>query len=275
MLGFFNKLKKFNAFKRGKKSSTLAGALVFFTLLGLVPSAYLISLLIAVFGKELTFLTDLITIIEFDEVKNFLLTTTKKLSTGGNLIAGLIAIYSSANLFVHLKLTGEFIYNCKPSGGFIVRVFSIIGTVLISLTLTVLMIIYAFLSTHVKRLLGNFLGTVLNVAVLFLISLIAVVFINFFTCPYRIRLNEVIKGSLYTCVFSVVFTFVFIIYVKYFASYSEVYGKIASIPVFCGWLFVVMRCLVMGVIINAYTIGTYNKKLTLNGLYSKIRTKKT
>ena len=33
---------------------------------------------------------------------------------------------------------------------------------------------------------------------------------------------------------------------------------------------------VMGVIINAYTIGSYNtKKLTLNGLYSEINTKKT
>ena len=260
MLGFFNKIKNYNVFKKNKKSSTLAGALVFFTVLGLVPTAYLLSVMFTLFGKELSIVTEVFSVKEFDEIKVFLLETVKKLSAGGNAIAGLIAVYSSANLFVHLKLTGEFIYNCKSSGGLTLRIFSIIGTIIISLVIVISIIFYAFLSVYINRALGKFLGLIINFTALFFISLIAVTLINLFTCPYKIKIREVFKGSLYTCVFSILFTLVFIVYVKFFASYGEIYGKIAVIPVFFGWLFIVMRCLVNGFIINAYTLGIYKRK---------------
>ncbi|MBQ3235090.1 MAG: YihY/virulence factor BrkB family protein [Clostridia bacterium] len=255
MLGFFNGVKHFNEFKRSKRSATLAGALVFFTVLGLVPTAYLLSLVLALFGNDLSIITKVFSISEFDEVKTFIIGATSKLSAGGNAIAGIIAIYSSANLFVHLKLTGEFIYNCKASGGLFLRVFSIIGTVIISLVVAFCLVLYAFLSVHIYGLLGKILGSIVNVIALFFISLVAVICINLFTCPYKIRIKEVFKGSFYTCVFSVIFTFVFILYVKFFATYGEIYGKISVIPVFFGWLFIIMRCLVDGFVINAYQIG--------------------
>ncbi len=259
MFGFFNAVKKFNTFKKSKKSSTLAGSLVFFTVLGIVPTAYVLSLIFTMFGKELSFAFNLFEMGRFNEIKTFLLDATEKFSSGGGVIICLIALYSSANLFVHLKLTGEFIYNYKPSKALVLRVISILGTIILSLTIVVGIILYAFFSQRITLLFGKILGGAINLVILFSISLFTTVFINLFTCPYKLRVSEVIRGSLYSCVFSVVFTVVFVLYVKYFASYDKVYGKISVIPVFLGWLFIVMRCLVNGFIINAYSIGIFKR----------------
>ncbi len=252
MLGFFNKIKKFNEFKAKKHAVIFSGALVFFAVLGLVPTAYLVSLCFALFNSHFSKTFEVFNFLEFLKIEDFLIETTNKLSTGGNLIAGFISIYSSANLFFHLKLTGETIYNSKKSSKILVRIFSIIGVILLSLIVTFGVVTYAFFSAYIKKYLGEILGTIINYSALFLLIFLAVLFINRFVCPYKIKFKDLLKGSVYTCVFSFLFTVVFIIYLKYFSSYDEIYGKIASIPAFLGWLFIVIRCLVTGIIINAY-----------------------
>ena len=101
------------------------------------------------------------------------------------------------------------------------------------------------------------------------IAFIAVMLLNLFACPYKLKLKEVVKGSLFTCVFSIVFTVVFLLYLKFFSSYDKIYGKIAVIPIFFIWLFIIMRCLVGGISLNAYFLGR-RKRLTNNSKYCKI-----
>ena len=260
MLGFFNKLKEFNAFKKSKKSATMSGALVFFMLLGLVPTAYLLSLIFAVFGKELSFALDLLTIEEFNQVKEFLLDATDNYSVGRNALAGLLAIYSSANLFVHVKHVGEIVYNHKTKKTFLLRALSIIGTVVLGFIIVLLLYIYAFLSIWLNKILGKILGFSLSAVILTFIFFCVVIYVNLFCCPYKISVSEVIRGSVYTCVGSLIFTVVFVAYLKYFSSYDEIYGKIAVIPAFFSWAFLLMRCLVTGFMVNAYSIGICKRK---------------
>ncbi|MBO7214999.1 MAG: YihY/virulence factor BrkB family protein [Clostridia bacterium] len=264
MLGFFNEIKKFNTFKRSKKSVTLAGALVFFAVFSIVPTAYLLSLAFSLFGKELSSIASLFNIKEFEEVKSFLLDATTKLSASGNAVVLFTMIYSSANLFVHLKLTGEFIYNYKPIKALKLRVFSILVTIILSLFLAVLLVIYAYLSVKIKLFLGNIIGGVLNIAFLFFIVFASVIILNLYACPYKIKAKEVLFGSIYTSVFFVLSSVIFIVYINYFKGFSRAYLNLSTVIVFLGWLFVIMRCLVSGFIINAYQIGRLKTRKNLD-----------
>lgn len=261
MVGFFNAIKNFNAFKKSKKSATMSGALVFFMLLGLVPTAYLLSLIFAVFGKELSFAFSIFTIEEFNEVKEFLLDATNNYSATRNALAGILAIYSSANLFVHIKHVGEIIYNHKTHKTVFIRAFSVVGTVVLGFIIVLLLYFYAFLSIWLSKIFGKILGFSISAIILIFIFFCVVVYVNLFCCPYKISMREVVRGSIYTCVGSLLFTIVFVVYLKYFSSYNEIYGKIAVIPAFFTWAFLLMRCLVTGFMVNAYSIGLCKRKV--------------
>lgn len=268
MRGLFLKIKNFSDYKASKKAVTFAGAYVFFFLLGLVPTMYLFSLTLSLFGKKLSMLGGFFITEEFSVIKDFVFSSTENIGAGGSVIAGFIAVYSAGSFFVHLRLTGEVIYNHKTANTFLIRILSIIGAIIISLVTSFLVVIYAFLSPLTIYALG-FFGKVFNFILIMLIAFITVVIINLFACPYKLKIKEVLRGSLFTLVFSVVFTAVFLVYLKFFSSYDKIYGKIAVIPVFLAWLFIIMRCLVNGIILNAYFLGRC-KRLTKTAKYSKI-----
>ena len=253
MRGFISKIKKYNAFKVRKKTVTFAGALVFFTLLALVPTLYLFSLTLSLFGKELSLLSGFYITEEFLVVKDFLVLAAKNIGAGGSVIAGFIAVYSSASIFVHLRFVGEAIYNHTTVKPLLLRLLSIIGAIVISLIISFLIVVYGLISPFTVKLLGG-LGIVANYLIALAIIFVAVMLINLFACPYKLKLKEALKGSLFTCVFGVIFTVIFVIYLKCFASYDKIYGKIAVIPIFFIWLFIVMRCVVGGIALNAYYI---------------------
>ena len=251
MAGLFFRLKDFYRYKAVKKSSTYSGALVFYAILGLVPTVYLFSLTLSIFGKELSILNGFYISSEFEEIKAFLISSAKNIGTGGNIIAGLISIYSATNLFHHLKITGEAIYSKKSMSGVKMRIFSIIGGVVIFLILSLSLAIFAFFSDFISNKFGALLTSVLSSFVFLIVIYLGVILVNFFVCPYKIKLGGIIKGSTYTVIFGFIFTVVFLVYVKYFASYDKIYGKVAVIPMFLVWLFIVFRCLVDGFIINS------------------------
>ena len=260
MRDFICKIKKYSDFKGRKKTVTFAGALVFFSLLALVPTLYLFSLTLSVFGKELSTLGGFYITEEFLVVKDFVFLGVKNIGAGGGVVASFIAVYSSASIFLHLRFVGEVIYNYSSQKPILIRILSIIGAIVISLIISFLIVVYGVLSPITIKLLGV-LGKAINLFVIMAIIFIAVVLLNLFACPYKLKLKEVIKGSLFTCVFGVVFTVIFMLYLKYFSSYDRIYGKIAVIPIFFIWLFIVMRCIVGGIALNAYYLGSY-KQLT-------------
>ena len=268
MRDFICKIKKYSDFKGRKKTVTFAGALVFFSLLALVPTLYLFSLTLSVFGKELSTLGGFYITEEFLVIKDFVFLGVKNIGAGGGVVASFIAVYSSASIFLHLRFVGEVIYNYSSQKPILIRILSIIGAIVISLIISFLIVVYGVLSPITIKLLGV-LGKAINLFIIMAIIFIAVVLLNLFACPYKLKLKEVIKGSLFTCVFGVVFTVIFMLYLKYFSSYDRIYGKIAVIPIFFIWLFIVMRCIVGGIALNAYYLGSY-KQLTNKRKYCKI-----
>ncbi|MBO5851168.1 MAG: hypothetical protein J6R29_02415, partial [Clostridia bacterium] len=97
----FNFLE-YSRFYRSKKSATLSGAIVYFTILGLVPMAYLASLTLSIIGKELSDVFSPFVYPELKQVFLYVIETAKNLGSVGNALVALLALYSSANVLFHL-----------------------------------------------------------------------------------------------------------------------------------------------------------------------------
>ena len=270
-MGFlaFN-LLEYSRFLRSKKSATLSGAIVYFIIIGLVPIAYLSSLMLSILGKELGEVLTPFIYPELKEVFLYVIQTAKNLGGVGNLVAGFVALYSSANVLFHLKSSGEVIYNYYTKNSIFKRLISLILTFVIICALSMFFALYVAFIPVINENLNGYASSVLNIAVLLVTAFILSVLLNFYVSPYKVEFREVMFGSMYTCAFSLISSAVFFIYIKYFAIYSKIYGAIAVILVFLSWLYLIVKAFIDGIVLNVYLMGkstrrkkTYNKKIKL------------
>ena len=250
---FFN-VKDFLKFNADKKSTTLSGALVFFVLLGIVPLSYLTSLVLTFFGTELTDITKSLTYPELIEVTSYIYDIGLKLGTRGNIIAFLLALYSSGNIFYQLKLSGELIYNYSPKNNLLKRVLSSITSFIAVFIYSVIAVVFLAFTPIISKYLGNILMGVISGSFTFLVVFSMAVLINLYTCPYKLKVYNVIWGSFYTAVFTFIATALFFIYINNFANYSEIYGKITVVIVFLSWLYLMIKGFVAGITLNVFVI---------------------
>ena len=259
MGNFFNHVFEYNKILNAKKSSTLAGALVYFALLEMVPLAYLTTLTLSAFGSKIdnSFITDIFK--DLKQVIDYVFTTAQKLGTSGNIIAVLISAYSATNFFYHLRRTGEIVYNYLEKNNVIVRVASLGIMTLFLFGFALFQGIYFFISKYSIEFFGTMLGSTINYSVLIFSFLVFVIMLNVYACPYKIRLKDVIVGSIYTCVFSIIMTVGFFIYINYFANFTEIYGAISAVVIFLMWLYIIMKGLISGMNLNVYYLGKRKK----------------
>ncbi len=254
----FNFLE-YSRFARGKKSATLSGAIVYFTILGLVPMAYLASLTLSIIGKELGDVLSPFVYPELKQVFLYVIETAKNLGSVGNALVALLALYSSANVLFHLKSSGEVIYNYHVNNSLFKRLISILFTFVIICAFSLFFALYVAIIPIINQKLNAYFSSAINIFVLLFAVFLLSVLLNFYVCPYKIRLKEVIIGSAYTCVLSLISSAVFFIYIKYFAMYSKIYGAIAVILVFLSWLYLIVKSFIDGIVLNVYLMG---KKVT-------------
>ena len=176
MGGFFSLIKEYLVASSNKKGATLSGALVFFTLLGIVPVTYIISLIFSIFGTEIEVVNKLFSYPEFTEISVYLTATAKKMGASGNIIVFIVALYSSANVFYHLKQSGELIYNYNKKSKLLTRIFSIIITFLTVVSLSLLLVFYVAVIPLIIKGLGYKVTTLINL----IVSLLSVFFVSVF-----------------------------------------------------------------------------------------------
>ncbi len=255
MGALFLNLKDFIKFNSDKKSTTLSGALVFFVLLGVVPLSYLTSLVLTFFGTEMTDITKSFAYPELVEVTGYIYEIGLKLGAKGNIIAIALALYSSGNIFYQLKLSGELIYNYSVKNNLLKRVFSIITCFITVWLYSCLAVIFLAFSPIIVRFLGGVFSGIISGAFTFGAVFSMAILINLYTCPYKIKIKNVVWGSLYTAIFTIVTTFIFFLYINNFANYNEIYGKIAIVIVFLSWLYLMVKGFIGGITLNVYLIN--------------------
>ncbi len=267
MGSFISKIFHYKKIVSAKRSSTLSGALVYFTLLELVPLAYLTTLTLSIFGAKFSNPINNLMTREMNTVVDYIFVTANNLGASGNVFAVLISTYSATHFFFHLRRTGEMVYNYKSQSNVVIRIASVGIMICVLFLFALLQGVYFIISKISIQFFGKILGRVINYSALFLMLFIFILVLNIYACPYKTKIKEVFVGSLYTCLFCVITTVLFFVYVKYFTSYDKIYGKIAIIVVFLMWLYILMKGVIGGMNLNVYLMGRRRNKK--NKLLSK------
>ena len=231
-----------------KRFSTIAGTLVYFLLMSIAPFILWLTLVCGNLNVERFLSHEL-----FDSISPFLRTlkaSAEGAASGAGIIFLVTTLYSSTNFFYHLRRSGEIIYNSKRvKAGFKLRLASlmlIFATILLFALLAVLIVVVSWL---LEKLLPFYFAdtifSVLLVATSFCVALV----LNIFACPYKVKVNEIVSGSLLTTALWIVILIGFTVYMQ-FANPEKLYGKLASLIIFLLWCYVMMSCFVIGVIYN-------------------------
>ena len=83
--------------------------------------------------------------------------------------------------------------------------------------------------------------------------------LNLYICPYRVRVGDVVWGSLLTLLLGGAASFGFSIYVR-FSSIGKLYGAAVFLILFLLWLYILMTCFVIGAIFNCYLLEKDKKQ---------------
>ena len=231
-----------------KRYSTIAGTLVYFLLMSIVPFSMWLTLVCGNVDVERFLSHEL-----FESISPFLkyLKSSAESAAGGaGIILLMTTLYSSTNFFYHLRRSGEIIYNSsRVKGGLKLRLASL---VLIFATIILLALLAAFIVTGtwiLEKFLPYFISEIIIYTFISAVAFGVALVLNLFACPYKLKLFEAVPGSLLTTALWLAILIGFTIYMR-FADPEQLYGKIAFIIIFLLWCYVMMSCFVVGVIYN-------------------------
>lgn len=138
---------------------------------------------------------------------------------------------------------------------------SFIFTILFAFSINFLFI-FIIMGQVITELVVNFLGITdfsaqlwglirIGITLGFIFLVISFVYIYFPNLKPRLKIKDVIGGSIFSTLFWLISSFLFSFYVNNFSNYTLIYGSIAGIIVFLLWLFISSIILLTGAEINA------------------------
>lgn len=256
------KVRSAYGYLASKKYTTLAGTMAFFLVLSIVPFLFWLTL---IFGKLNINYDEIFDLEIFSGIREFLFylrDSAKSATVGASIILLATTLYSSTNLFYHMRRSGEIIYDYKrKKGGVILRLSALALIFIVMLLLLADAIFFLLCNALLRRAFPSFFAQLGIYAILAVLAFVFIVLLNLYVCPYRVHFANVIWGSLITLFIGGLASFGFTIYLT-FGSVERLYGAVALFIVFLLWLYVLMICFVTGVIFNCYLIER-DKKLRI------------
>ena len=253
-------LKKKYALLAEKKYTTIAGTLVYFLLMSIVPLTFWLTLL---FGRWNFGTENVLDLPVFESVKTILLyirDEADNATTGASVILIATTLYSATNLFYHMRKSGELIYSYRQKKhGLLVR----LGALLLLFSVMLIVAASAVLLTGgifiFSRLFPRWLELISDYALLLTISFGLILLLNVYICPYKVRVRELLPGTAITVAAWAVALVGFTVYLR-IGNMGRLYGALSTLIVFMLWLYVLMICFVSGVIFNSEKIASRESK---------------
>lgn len=252
-----------------KKYTTIAGTLVFFLIMSIVPFSFWLSLII---GKLPVDTEEILSLPVFESVKNVLLYIQKEAESAtasASVILLLTTLYSSTNLFYQMRKSGEIIYDYRrESQGIKLRIGALVLLVVVMATVVVFLLLFGLGSFLFSRLLTKTWKIIADYILLAVIAFFLVMLLNAYVCPHRVHIKHFLLGAFLTVGLWTMAIFGFSIYLK-LGNVGRLYGALSTIIVFLLWLYVLMICFIVGVIFNSERVlstlsirkkGKVNKK---------------
>ena len=235
--------------------TTLAGTLVFFLLLSMVPFLFWLTLL---FGKS-TALSEAVVGLGIFDWAGELVAFLQRNAAGAGWSAGVIflgtTLWSCTGFFYHLRRSGEIIYDYRrKKQGWKVRLsafgltlcvllfFAVSGTILLVINL-------------VARFIPAWIAYPTRYGLVLALGFFAAWMLNAYICPYRCRPSEIALGSFLTALAWLVASAAFSLYLA-FGNKEKLYGALTLLVIFLLWLYWMMICFTAGVVFNRSRMKT-------------------
>jgi membrane protein len=258
--GLYRYLRKKYDLLSVKKYTTLAGTLVFFLIMSIVPLSFWLTLLI---GKLPIQADKVLTLPVFDSVKDILLYVQKEAANataGASVILVFTTLYSSTNLFYQMRRSGELIYDFHPEGqGLKIRLGALVLLIIVLATVVLFSLVFALGSFLFSRLLSKMWERIADYLLLAAVSFLLVLLLNMYICPFKAKLRFFLPGTWVTLVSWTVAVVGFSVYLK-IGNVSRLYGALSTLIVFLLWLYILMIGFIAGVIFNSDKIAKMQKK---------------
>jgi membrane protein len=227
----------------------MAGALVFFLLMSLVPFTFLVALL---FGKRLAASEEWLDLPVFADVKDWLIffrDNAIRSSSVATVFLAATSLWSASTFFYQLRRCGEIIYGERRRGGWKVRLSAILLTLLTVALLATLAGGYIFAVYFFQTYLPPFLAQTCSFLVLLVLAFFTCWALNAYLAPKRIKAKDGVKGSVITSLLWGVSVILFSLWLR-FSRMEQLYGAMTALIVFLLWAYILMVCFVIGVIYN-------------------------
>lgn len=244
------------------KYTTIAGTLVFFLIMSLVPFTFWLTLL---FGRTFD-AEEVLNLGLFGwarDLLSFLIHNAEGATAGVSVIFLATTLWSSTGFFYHLRRSGEIIYSYKrKKHGWKVRLSAAALTLFVLIFFAAAGALIAGVAFLARRL-PLWLGYPAVYAVVLVTGFFAAWLLNAYICPYRCKPRDTVMGSLYTALAWLVASVIFSIYLN-FSNGERLYGALSLVIVFLLWLYWMMICFTSGVIYNCRRMevrGLEHKKL--------------
>ena len=230
------------------KYTTIAGTLVFFLVLSLVPLLFFLTL---IFGGRIS-AEQLFELELFDWAKGligYLDTHATGASTGAGILFLATTFWSATGFFYHLRRSGEIICGVeRGKSGWRLRLsavaFSIVAILFFALAGGV--VVGANLLT---RSLPSWLSWIVVYTVVMVFGFFGAWALNAYACPYRATPAETVAGSVITAFSWLGAALLFRLYLV-FSSPEKLYGALSTVIVFLLFLYWLMICFTAGMIFN-------------------------
>ena len=248
----YRKVRATFSYLSSKKYTTLAGTMAFFLVMSVVPFLFWVTIL---FGKLNIDYEQIFDLEIFSEVKDLILyfrDSAQSATAGASVVLLATTLYSSTNLFYHMRRSGEIIYDSHRKKGSVVLRLSALALIFIVMLLLVLGVsLFLLGNSFLRRFFPSFLAQIAVYALFGVFVFTLLLLLNLYICPYRIGVKQAVWGSLLTLLLGGLASFGFTIYAS-FSSMEKLYGAAVFFILFLLWLYLLMICFVIGVIFNCY-----------------------
>ena len=242
-----------------KKYTTIAGTLVFFLIMSIVPLSFWLTLLV---GRLPIQADQVLSLPVFDSVKDMLFFVQKEAAnatTSASVILIFTTLYSATNLFYQMRKSGELIYDYhREQEGLRLRLGALALLILVMATVVVFLLVFALGGLLFSRILSKVWEQIADYALLAAVAFLLVLLLNAYVCPFRAKLRSFLFGTTVTVVAWAAAIVGFSVYLK-ISNVSRLYGALSTLIVFLLWLYVLMIGFIVGVILNSEKFSTQAK----------------
>lgn len=247
-------LKEKYALLSQRKYTTIAGTLVFFLIMSIVPLAFWLTLLI---GKLPIDINEILDLPIFESVNNILVYVQNEASnatTSVSVVLVFTTLYSATNLFYQIRRSGEIIYDYhRENEGLKLRLGALILLIMVMALAVAFLLIFALGSFFFSQLLPRRWELIADYVLLAVVAFLLVLLLNMYICPYKASIRYFLPGTLITVALWTVAVVGFSLYLRV-SNLTRLYGALSAFIVFLLWLYILMVCFIVGVILNSEKI---------------------